>query len=243
MRCTHECVTLTVEMNVVHGIDITPLEGWMTKYKSKGKFFGTSNKRWFKVNVATDDNASHIQRLTLSYFKSKYSHLCIVSLTAEVAEVKPPLKPRDLLPRDESQNALQFSDSDDSDDEDGNDAKASTDERDVNSFQGSNNSFTDAKQLDEHEDATEVQRFEPSPTRPTPNSDYFDDDVADSPKKPASPPKPAPSSTVRADNNFVTEDWDDDDQPVVAKAAAAPSKAPPQAGVAADANFVTEDWD
>ncbi|ETW03429.1 hypothetical protein H310_04893 [Aphanomyces invadans] len=58
-------------MNVVHGIDITPLEGWMTKYKSKGKFFGTSNKRWFKVNVATDDNASHIQRLTLSYFKSK----------------------------------------------------------------------------------------------------------------------------------------------------------------------------
>ncbi|KAF0685978.1 Aste57867_22181 [Aphanomyces stellatus] len=43
----------------------------MTKYKSKGTFFGTSNKRWFKVTVANADSPIETQRLTLSYYKTK----------------------------------------------------------------------------------------------------------------------------------------------------------------------------
>ncbi|RQM28321.1 hypothetical protein B5M09_002152 [Aphanomyces astaci] len=161
----------------------------------------------------------------------------------------------DLKPRDESQNALEFSDSDASDDDDnedeyGGDAKTRTNnKRSVESFSNSNNSSVDeAKQLDDGD--TEVERFEPSPARPAPKqpvSDYFDDDADEFPKKPtaavsSSPPKLAPSSsTVRADNNFVTEDWDDNDDPhVIKESKAAPA---PHAGVASDANFVTEDWD
>ncbi|RHY86334.1 hypothetical protein DYB35_010449 [Aphanomyces astaci] len=164
------------------------------------------------------------------------------------------LEPRvDLKPRDESQNALEFSDSEASDDDDnedeyGGDAKTRTNnKRSVESFSNSNN-FDEAKQLDDGD--TEVERFEPSPARPAPKqpvSDYFDDDADEFPKKPtaaasSSPPKLAPSSsTVRADNNFVTEDWDDNDDPhVIKETKAAPV---PHAGVASDANFVTEDWD
>ncbi|OQR96741.1 hypothetical protein ACHHYP_13613 [Achlya hypogyna] len=55
-----------------HGVDITVLEGWLIKYNSKEKFFGSSsNKRWFKVDVANPDDDVSAHRLILSYYKTK----------------------------------------------------------------------------------------------------------------------------------------------------------------------------
>ncbi|EQC34852.1 hypothetical protein, variant [Saprolegnia diclina VS20] len=57
---------------IYHGVDINVLEGWLVKYNSKEKFFGSSsNKRWFKVDVANPDDDVSMHRLILSYFKAK----------------------------------------------------------------------------------------------------------------------------------------------------------------------------
>ncbi|KDO30861.1 hypothetical protein SPRG_04763 [Saprolegnia parasitica CBS 223.65] len=57
---------------IYHGVDINVLEGWLVKYNSKEKFFGSScNKRWFKVDVANPEDHVSMHRLILSYFKAK----------------------------------------------------------------------------------------------------------------------------------------------------------------------------
>ncbi|CAK4369328.1 unnamed protein product [Aphanomyces euteiches] len=424
---------MTSGKEVIHGVDIATLEGWLIKYKSKGKFFGTSNKRWFKVNVLQVDDAKDNPRLTLSYFKSKKAtetrgwiyledvtdihyksdvmeivspsrtlrlkgettaehkmwyeslrQLCFPEPVAEKsepvahaksplvkavpaeaapapakaaikspeaparsekkderasspsfqpsalenkplpqpsksdekkgepqparieskpskdlsAEAKAPVKARagsvldDLKPRNDEENTLDFSESEDSDDDNEHDAGPSSSQRDGKTSRGiakdpttADNNYTDAEKHEsthesdfehdegktlrdednsnnapleakpsmalEEDDETKIEQFEQSPrpqTRDKRDNPYFDDEDNDEepPKESqAPPPKAADMSSVRADNNFVTEDWDEEEPAPVSKKAS-PSKekrGPRTGGVQADANFVTEDWD
>ncbi|ETV85225.1 hypothetical protein, variant 1 [Aphanomyces astaci] len=416
--------------HVYHGVDITPLEGWMTKYKSKGKFFGTSNKRWFKVNVTAVNNASETQRLTLSYFKSKKAtdvrgwiyledvteiinksdaieivsptrtlrlkgetaaehrmwldslrQLCFPepasppqdsakqadrhatskphlehtdsqskassnalapreastsvpyvpvkndpppeaktapseakshakqspphhdassttvanepplatkqldsssppppraetkTVTKNVAEAKPALKPRgsvlDLKPRDESQNALEFSDSDASDDDDnedeyGGDAKtshAATDQEQPSASDSTNyhrgstpNDETSPppRAVSETNNKRSVESFSNSNNSSVDEAKQLDDGDTEVERFEPSPARPAPKQPV---SDYFDDDADEfPKKPTAAVSSSPPKLAPsssteskaapaPHAGVASDANFVTEDWD
>jgi hypothetical protein len=55
---------------IVHGVDISTLEGWMVKINSNPSMFGKSmNRRWFRVAFVP---AGHDQKLIISYAKTKY---------------------------------------------------------------------------------------------------------------------------------------------------------------------------
>lgn len=55
---------------LVHGVDISTLEGWMVKINSNPSMFGKStNRRWFRVALLP---AGTDQKLVLSYAKTKY---------------------------------------------------------------------------------------------------------------------------------------------------------------------------
>uniref|UniRef100_K3WW29 Uncharacterized protein n=1 Tax=Globisporangium ultimum (strain ATCC 200006 / CBS 805.95 / DAOM BR144) TaxID=431595 RepID=K3WW29_GLOUD len=54
---------------IVHGVDISTLEGWMVKINSNPSMFGKSmNRRWFRVAFVP---AGHDQKLIISYAKTK----------------------------------------------------------------------------------------------------------------------------------------------------------------------------
>lgn len=67
---------------LVHGVDISTLEGWMVKINSNPSMFGKStNRRWFRVAfVAGGANP----RLVLSYAKTKYVRSLVVGSSSSI---------------------------------------------------------------------------------------------------------------------------------------------------------------
>lgn len=54
---------------LVHGVDISTLEGWMVKINNNPSMFGKSmNRRWFRVAFVS---AGNDQKLVISYAKTK----------------------------------------------------------------------------------------------------------------------------------------------------------------------------
>ncbi|GLE03523.1 hypothetical protein PINS_up012425 [Pythium insidiosum] len=60
---------------LVHGVDISALEGWMVKINNNPSVFGKSvSRRWFRVSFVP---AGNDQKLIISYSSNKYVPLPI----------------------------------------------------------------------------------------------------------------------------------------------------------------------
>jgi hypothetical protein len=60
---------------LVHGVDISTLEGWMVKINSNPSLFGKSfSRRWFRVSFVP---AGSDQKLIISYSTNKYVLLTV----------------------------------------------------------------------------------------------------------------------------------------------------------------------